>query len=340
MICKRCGETVPDGSSFCPSCGAELGAGAAEEKQPKGRELSVCGEKSPKEPNRLPVYGKEVCEGSAGSAFGVIKSACSSPAAFTATIAFTVSTLLGVITLCFVMTNSVFLLFYPLGSVITILYAFHVLLSILITIGLWRTYVSAADSRSPRVKTNGLSIIRVGLIISSVMTIVNGAVFEIILIVYLFDLLYSGIAGYIICAMTVVAVVVALRYISYLNGAKLAKDMINTALTGYAYRVPDFLSWFLVMLGGESLLILAAGLAVGVFLLIALGLFSTAALIAFGVFLSSYSRQMKRLTQGSSAAQGAGSEGNAQGSAPSAQPQIFAQPEPVPSEPESVGEQR
>ncbi len=330
MICKRCGKTVPDGASFCPSCGAKL-------------EAAADGEEYPAEQPRMPICGQAGYEGAAAQAFGVIKSACSSPAALTAAIMVTAATLLE-LSLSFDLFFWFSFSLRPQGSVIAILCT---LPSILITFGLWLTYVSAANRRRPWVETNGFLIIRVGLIALTVLTIVEATVTGIFLFicVLLLDGRYTVIDDIYFWAMSavaivVVALVIVLLSMGCLKGAKLTKDMKNTALTGSVHEVPRFLSTFVYILEGKSVFILAAGLVVRQILIIALSLCQITALIAFGIFLSSYSSQMSLLTgrggnigeyrQGSDAAQ---ENGNSQ-------PQILTQPEHAASGPEGAEERK
>ncbi len=350
MFCTKCGQIVPDGTSFCTNCGAKLGNAAG-------------GAGQPMTPQR-PVGGQSGYGAPAGPAFGVIKSACSSPVALIAAIAYTVTTIIGIISAfngvspaLEVLNNSMYTfgagdIVQEMGGLITFFTILCLLPSIFMTIGLWLTYVSASDSLSPLVKTNGLSMLKVVLNVLTVLMIVGGAALEILLMVVLAgasDYLGSYMTGYIIGAMLALAALFVVCIIGYLKASGLVRDMKNTALTGAPYRVSAYLGVYAFILGGLS--IIQCFDNEGALMIISC-LSSAAASIAFGVFVFSYRSQMNLLLgpagyaapamnngayrqQGYNAAQGAvNGYGQPVSYArpvqqPQAQPSSYAQPRPV-----------
>ena len=298
MFCKQCGTENAEGSAFCKNCGINLSA--------------------PVQP--APVYAAPTPAVkpplSSNPVLNAVKKIASSPLFLVAVIALSVQILASIIGAAAggaILRELIYSVLYELGG--NIPYEVYDVLdkiamvgsgpvvvgtiiglipTILICVGLWLTYASAASRASDTMKTSGLTMIKVISIIQLVSTCIWFAIIEILLMLIVIavgaaDVYEAGIIIAILIFMVILFAAAFVLEIIYL--AKIIKS-INTAKKTIATAVPsDKVSSFVAVMNFIS----AAGF---IFSLITSFISSAAAmtsLICFGILIFKYKSAMRTL---------------------------------------------
>ena len=314
MFCSRCGVENSEGAAFCKNCGNSLGKNAVT-------------------PPAAPVYtvhNKAKAPLSSNPVVNAVKQVASSPLALVAIIAFSAMVLVSLISslvdrnaltaaiysllnslteagvdVPYEIYNAIDSAYYSLGSG---LYVFASILglipSILICVGLWLTYSSAASRSSDGMKTSGLTTIKVINIIQLVGTCIAFAFIELLIIIigiaassvareysYYYD--YSSGASLVATIGVVIpALIVAAVYtLQIIYQAKVIQS-VNTAKKTITTGVPSdkisgFVAVWLFISAGFSLFGLATN-----FLGCACSITS---LICFGILIYKYRNAMRAI---------------------------------------------
>lgn len=306
MYCTNCGTQNADDASFCRNCGSPLKKSQTGYQQPY---------QAPR--YRQAPYSQRPAS-SAGTA--VLRNVCSSPVALVAIIAYTAAAFFSFLNAVF---NSYGILsnFYQIADLLDMrsfyrtLSGSFVALSIiamiptvLIAVGLWLTYTSAASKTSAGVKTIGLTIIKVVLIVN--LSIIGGllAIVEIVEIVALstvsqvssyygyYGSASSVMTGSLVGVMIVIAIALALVILFYVKAVKTVNTIRQTAQSGVpSDNVSVFVAVMSFIMGGFTVIsIIGSYGALAVFS----NLCSATAYITFGVFLLSYRGKMRTAVYG------------------------------------------
>ncbi len=278
MFCTKCGQNVPDGTTFCTNCGAKLGAPG-----PAARPAA-------------PMGGYQRPTGSA--ALSTLKSTFASPLALAAIIAYSVTVLCSLINVISGMSGSANYLYmiasmtglgYEImqyGSLITVIVVLLMVPQVLIAVGMWMTYVSAADPLSPSLRTGGLTVNRVISIVYGVLMCILTAVMDIVLFVLIAEMDGYFDTGYLVGILLAATAALVLVIVFYFKSAKLIKEFSDTALTGIApAKVSVFVPVMSIIIGVFSFISLFS--TRGAIPIISC-LCSAAASILFGVLIFMY----------------------------------------------------
>lgn len=248
MFCGYCGKNVPDGAAFCPSCGATIRVNMAQgiAYQTKGTNPQPPVQGMPPEPypGRKPAgYSIKKAASSGLFLFAIIL--FSATALWSCIGSFFSSSVFGTVnTVLYYFGMSITDLGLPVATVslaCSIFEAIAAIPGILVAIGLWLIF-SSARSRAQTLKTGGLTLIKVMVILRFIFVCIAIFFIEIALIIcaaaygssgiYLNMGYFSGLGTVLfvslIFAVALAAVVLIIYYakvIKMLNSASLAADV-------------------------------------------------------------------------------------------------------------------
>lgn len=240
---------------------------------------------------------------------GVMKKACSSPAALVAVIAYTAAALFnlfsaiggssGILGYLYRIADALDVdldyFYYASRGVSVAVGIIGMIPTVLTAVGLWITFASAANKMTAGMKTGGLTLVKVILIINFVFICIAFAAVEVVLSVAAasfsdsyFD---SSVVGIMVGVIIGIAVGMTPVILLYVKAVKTVNTMSLTARTGYpSDKVSVFVAVMAFIMGGFKLILLFVSSGV---LAKLSGLCSVTASIAFGVFLISYRGKMK-----------------------------------------------
>lgn len=305
MFCPRCGNQNEQGANFCKVCGAPLA----------GAPAPAAGASAPQW-----TYGGA---GAGVNAIPTLKRLCSSPKALTAVIAFTASIVFGLIN-SFVdysgMLDAVFgyivrtepRLAYMIRdymdsaegpAVLNIIIG--MLPKIVLAAGLWMTYAAAANKRDGGMKTAGITMAKVILVIDLILACVGIALaLGLVLVVIAAigsnaDFIREADALIVLMVIILLVIIAAAAVAIPFQALALrtANTIKNTAMTGrVSDRVSGYVAVMSMIIGGFAALGALGSLRSWSALLNNL---STAVYsIAFGMFIFSYRDAMRQLMSG------------------------------------------
>lgn len=316
MFCPNCGCQNGDGAAFCRGCGAPLEA-------PRNAEGPGAPYRPPVSPNP---YEPVRPEGSVHPVLGAVKTMGSSAMVLVAIIAFSLAGLLSLISV--IQGASSYLVALNLLSELdiginlsvegwrwatTAIMVIGMIPTVLMILGMWMTYASAANRREPGMKTAGLTLIKVVVIINAVcMGIVLGLLLLACIIAMSAgsNMRYSGYYGYsgystmrtgetflmIMTAVLVAVMVLAIVY--YVKIVSTINTMKRTITTGVpSDRVSAFAAVMAIIGGVFSAISVVSVIKNGVYTVggVVGSLCSVVAAITFGAFLFTYRRTMRSL---------------------------------------------
>ena len=313
MFCMNCGQPCADGNKFCEHCGAPLLDTTA---QPASQPAP--------QPVQQPYYAPApAAYAPANPVLDTIKRLATSPLFLAATVAqsgmilFTIiaamagtSGLLGSLDTYLSMilrmggysSSEVSGLLGGVGSLFTGASLGATLVgqlpAILIAVGLWLLYVSAADKSGAPMKTTGLTLVKVSTIISLVVSILVLVVFEFIVIgITMAAAKYddSAIVGGII-VMLALLVVLSLGILMNVKTLSTIGTMQKTIQTAQpSDKVSTYVAVISILNGIGAII---GMLGFGSVLSVLSGLCSAVACICFAVFLFQYRDKMRALMAG------------------------------------------
>lgn len=302
MLCPKCGMQNADGVSFCQNCGTALTASQPGYQQPY----------------QTPQYQQTTYTQQPTSSTGltVMKKECSSPIALVAIIAYSTAALFsfinsvsgssGILRYLYQIANAFDMeymmrdLFYMIRSASVAFTIIGMIPTIFIAVGLWITYASAASKSQVGMKTGGLTLVKVILIINLVFKCIVFAIVEIIAIVAIFNIsnsyFGSAMVAPLVGLMIGIAIGMTLIILFYVNAVKTINTISLTARTGNpSDKVSVYVAVMSFIMGGFMVLSIITNF--GVFALLA-NLCSATAYITFGVFLISYRGKMRVAANG------------------------------------------
>lgn len=299
MFCPNCGYRNTDDVAFCQNCGTQLS--------------SVNTQQVYQQTTANPAYQQGVYTQSLPISVGltVLKKICSSPVALVAVIAYTAAALFsfinsingssGILGYIYQFASMMDMeeiigdLYYAVRSTSIISAVIGMIPTILIAIGLWMTYASAANHQYVGMKTSGLTLIKVILIISLVFICITLAAVEIIALIAVINLADSyygsSMVASLVGVMVGVAIAMALLILFYAKSIKSINTISMTAHTGNpSDKVSAYVAVMAFIMGGFTLLSVFSNFYI--FALLS-NLCSATSSITFGVFLFSYRGQMR-----------------------------------------------
>ena len=294
MYCNNCGSPCDDGAKFCSSCGAPVSAGNAP--------TPINTEDNAYQKAETPAYrAPEIPSAPAKTSAEIIKSIFSSPLFLTGTILQTLNLLLSVIssvsgipTLNILSSSAAFPMLNTSSSVSTLVYIlFFLIPSALVAAGLWISYGSAKNKECESINTVGLSMIKVIMIISLVLTCIIGLA---MILVALSNAKNSNNHSLLPAA---IAVVIALVVISILFFSRIVKSINNVKYSVSTKTASPEVSAFVAVI-----MFLFASITIMFFLLrvvhinvlsLISTLISAATLIIFGILVFKYRHRMVTL---------------------------------------------
>lgn len=326
MFCPNCGRPNAETSNFCKYCGQRLKPDIQPEPTPPPQP-----EPSMQQPDAdfsVPQPDTEYREYPPNAAFGAapntaptaspfsIKSAFAAPAVLVALIAasaallfslfgmFTPSSLYDLFE-AFGVDGS-FDLYAPFYSVSSM---FGSAPSILILIGSWITYSSAANRGNAGISTGGLVAVRVGLIMQLVCVCLLFALLEFILVIAtimvflesqeIFSMVAAedvAAAGVLLFLLFFVTAILVMMIVYYVQAFKTVGVMRETAATGVpSDRISSYVAVIRIIAGGFTALSVFSALFFGGLFNALSSVCSAVASISFGVFLLGYRSKMRAL---------------------------------------------
>lgn len=298
MLCSRCGQTSPEGSTFCQACGAPLTAPA---------------------PMYQPAYVPQIPRHPVVEA---VRSVAASPLFLVAVIFFTVALVFSVLasgesaSATYDMLNEMFMdmdVDYVIPS-----YAGSVLSSgaiiggiigaiptILVAVGLWMVY-AAAKKDEPGISTGGLTLLWVMQIISLVGVCVLAGLLALVLLLALLvggvaaadipdaestaALIVIGIGGLIIAGLMALVIVYRVKVMKMVNTVR------QTLMTGVpSDKISMFVVVFCFISGGFSVISGLSSLLFATYMTALSTLASAVATILFAVAALKYREAMRQL---------------------------------------------
>ena len=316
-FCSRCGSQLTEGAAFCQSCGQKIAS--ASTAQPT--------QNTSEQPNYSYIpYSADIAP--ATPAIGVIKKIASSPLFLTAAIAFTLVMVFEFIsaftfgrlfeaavgyffrfadlTESYELQHALYDLEYYLSDIINILTSVSVSVmfvgmipSILVSVGLWRTFAAGADRKTGGFSTAGLTMIKVITVISFVFTCIGYSAALILMLIFTIGVIgysYSVPVGAFIIFFFALSVLVAAAVLTVLWFVKILKMINAVKTTARAGNADPYASkyvgvWcFLTAFGNFFSLVTAFGIAAKMS-----ALCSAVAFCCFGILIFTYRSRMKAL---------------------------------------------
>ncbi len=302
MFCQQCGTRNTDSVSFCQNCGAPLTKGQSAYQQP----------------NPTLQYQQTMHSQHAGASSGLalLKQLCTCPVALVAIIAYTAAALFSFMN-SINGSSGIFAYIYQLADMLDMedmiwnIYDYiqsaslismiiRMIPTVLIAIGLWITYASAVNKNNTGMKTSGLTLIKVILIINLVCICIAFGMVEIFALVAAVNLsnsyFGSSTLGYLVGAMLGIAIAMTLIILFYVKAVKSINTIRLTAQSGIpSDKVSAYVAVMAFIMGGFTALSIFG--SHGAFaLLVNLG--SATASISFGIFLFSYRGKMRAAANG------------------------------------------
>ncbi len=311
MFCPNCGYQNADEDRFCQNCGAALpDTGRFQSVQPETAQQQTTQQAFQQQPDAQPSSG--------GAVWMLLKQCCSMPAALVAVIAFSASLLFRLLLALqqpgsIVMPGHMVLppfyieegledlsplfdqLSYYLSQMSVGASLVGLIPGILIAVGLWMVYASAADKAKPGINTSGLMLIKVILLIDLVCTCILAAVLEIGLLLIIAGVAssyyYGSMAGALLAVWFILAVVFTLMILFYAKAVRTTTVIRDAARFGkLSDRVSLYVAVMSYIIGGMTVLGLFSNH--GIFSIMQ-RLCSATASIAFGIFLFSYRNRIR-----------------------------------------------
>lgn len=318
MFCPNCGFQNADGVSCCQNCSTALTAQQGYQQQNNQPYQSYA------QPN---VYGATIR--STHPVINAVKNKGASVMFLVAVIAFSAAGLFGFLN-SISGTSGIFGYLYRLVSMLDmedfigdIYFAANgvsvfsavigMIPTILLGVGMWMTYASAANRRESGMKTAGLTIIKVISIINLVFMCIVLAIAEIILLIAVVNVSNSffgtsEVVGLLIGAMIGVLIGMTLMILYYVKLVKTINTMKMTITTGTPSDNVSAYVAVIAIIGGVlsafSALPIGGILGYGVNVLAMLsGICSAIASITFGAFIFSYKKAIRAFMMPQSYAQ-------------------------------------
>lgn len=303
MFCPKCGYQNAEGAAFCQKCGTQLSPVSSAQPYPQPIAGSA--------PQR---NGASVRNVPAGIA--VLEKVCTGPLILVAVIAFTAATVFNLISsissasgsldyfyqmaAMMGMARSFGNLYYASQGAITFLAVIGSLPNILIVAGLWIAYASVANKQYAGMKTSGLTLIKVILIINLVCICIFFAAVEVVLLAAIVNLANSyygsSVVGPLVGVMIGIAIALVLLILYYVKAVKTINTIKFTAQSGNpSDAVSIYVAVMAFIAGGFALLSIVADHSI---LSIFARVCSTTAFICFGAFLFVYRNQMRAVKRG------------------------------------------
>ncbi|MFA7637199.1 MAG: zinc ribbon domain-containing protein [Monoglobales bacterium] len=254
MFCTNCGIENADGSAFCKNCGISLTKTNEVTAEAQPAAAAPVSQPAPVYAAPAPAYNPPL---SSNPAVNVVKTVASSPLFLTATIAFSLSLLFKVLSIF--KGIAIFQLVYKLFDLIdepipsefydalgkinaigkTPVIAggiFALIPTILVCIGLWNTYAAARNRSSDTMKTSGLTVIKVSMVIKLV-AICLSALFVAVLLVLATIMAGEYNNSAIVVGIIAAAIIAAIAYVleiyffaKVLKSINAAKETINSGI--------------------------------------------------------------------------------------------------------------
>jgi len=298
MFCSNCGIENAEGSAFCKNCGKPLSAPVAP--------ASVY--TPPAEAVNPPL--------SVNPVLSAVKKVASSPLFLVAIIAYSVQILATIVNSTSIGAKVEMFLYSMLDEIgYAAPYEFYEIVdaisrigdipyvvgtiiglipTILICVGLWKTYSSAASRASDTMKTSGLTMIKVVTIIQLVWVCIGLAVVELLLMLIVVAVAAANIyeSGIIIAVLVFMVIIFAAAFVlDIIYLAKIIKS-INTAKNSISTGIPsDKVSSFVAV----WTFIGAAGMLFSLATSFLLSAAAITSLICFGILIFKYKSAMKAL---------------------------------------------
>lgn len=315
MFCPNCGYQNADGASFCQNCGTALAVQQAYERPQQ--------QNPPYQPPVQP-HAYAQAPRSTHPVLNVVKSKGASVPFLVAAIAFSAAALFSF--LYSVSGNSFPQSLYRLASMldleelvwnfysaarfVTVFFAFLGMIpTVLLAVGIWMTYASAANRQDNGMKTAGLTIIKVITIISFVFICIALGLAEIAVLIAVISqansyFSSSEVIGALIGAMIGIAVGAVLVILYYVKLIQTINTMKMTITTGTpSDRISAYVA-VIAMISGvfsvistliSSMSSIIYGVSFSFLLPVLSALCSATACITFGVLLFSYRNAMRAL---------------------------------------------
>ncbi len=322
MFCPNCGYQNADDDRFCQNCGTALpDTGRPQSAQAETAQQQTMGQQTAQQDTRQQAFQQQpyAQPSSGGAVWMLLKQCCSMPAALVAVIAFTASLLFKLLQAfqppgSFILSSRTLPPLYgvidELTPLLDQLYGYISKISvgatlvglipaILIAVGLWMVYASAADKTKPGINTNGLMLIKVILIIDLVCICILTAVLEIGLLLIIAGVsgnyYYRSMTGALFAVWFILAVVFTLMILFYAKAVRTTTLIRDAARFGkLSDRVSLYVAVISYIIGGMTVLRLFT--THGIFSILQ-GLCSATASIAFGIFLFSYRNRVRAAFQ-------------------------------------------
>lgn len=328
MFCPKCGMQNADGAGFCGRCGAPLTAANPNAARPAQPAAPVQPQVQPV-PAPAPVQPAQQVPRSSHPVLNEVKTLGASPLFLVAVIALSASLLFNLIQLftgnTFIVnwtigilgledlysSSSSFLgsmVSYAMGELFEVLEVVDVVATvfgvigliptILMAVGLWLTWAAANDRTSGGMRTNGLSMVKIGAIVKIVTTLIgNGvmAIFALVMAVACGESYYFEDATpmfvFMMLALLAGIAVTIVYAILIVKSAKAVQDTANTGVPSNKVSavLPVFL--FIMALVNLIMMFIAAGGFVGVVTTLAL----VASYVLLGIVLMNYRTKMLAL---------------------------------------------
>ncbi len=308
MFCSKCGIENADGTQYCKNCGAPLKAPGASGPAPDGQNFMQ---------NGAPYFNVAPPPMLSPAAVAV-KRVCSSPAALVAIVAYTLGVIVQFITSFVNFSNTNYLYIFlrrygldfgeleeyiqRLSSTSLVSAIIGIIPSVLIAVGLWLAYTSAAQKGV--IKTAGITLIKVILIITLVFLCIIFSFALIVLIVAAGAAgeYFGSEGGAAVAVVLVVFLVVAVLTILFYAKAIQTSNAVSRTLRFGApsNKASSFLAVAAIVIGVFDFI--GAFLPMAIFngsfdaLSFISSLISAVSFITFGVFVFMYRGAMNALT--------------------------------------------
>lgn len=339
-ICPKCSSQLDDNAKFCPRCGVELQAYNAENTESTTPTEPTVNNTAPQPQYQqlpyytppMPMYGTQP-KAAPQSVLSTLKSVCSSPVILVALVAFSLTTVFNIAHAFFVQTDIFGNLYAVLIRFGLAEFAFELaenmrdvtnivnstsivqtvisqLPSILIVLGSWLAYASAANKNGP-IKTGRLTLVKVVVIINFICTFVSLAFITLavgVLGAAAADNGHEFLAPRFIAAAIVLFFVLAFVVLYYVLLIKTVNAIKNTAKTCTPhYKASVFVAvcLFIMLISDISSIISAAQALISGYVapLSAMisafaGICAAVSHLAYGMFIFTYRSRMKKLYDG------------------------------------------